>query len=387
MDMHKPNYQNGSIVNLMSSVKKALGGKSKYKPLEGSNFSNISEKNIVLIIIDGFGYNYLTKYGRNSFLYKNLKGKMTSVFPTTTASALTTFSTGLAPQQHALTGWFMYLKEIGTVSVILPFTSRAGGLKLSKGKIKYKDIYNEKSFFEDLKTVSTFIIKHKAYINSEFSCLVDKGAKKLPFSNLSGFFRQINKALNTASNKKYILAYWDSLDSLCHKKGVDSQETKKHFNELDKKIKSLAKSLKSKNTVIIISADHGLIDTKEKGRIIELKNHSRFVETLAMPLSGEPRAVYCYVKPRKVKQFENYVKTEFKNVCDMYKSDDLIKNNYFGLFEPNEKLKERIGDYVLIMRKNYIMKDLVLGEEQNIFIGNHGGMSEDEMFVPLVVVE
>ena len=136
--MYKPNYQNGSIVNLMSSIKEVLGGKSRYKPLDIFDFSNISKKNIVLIVIDGLGYNYLTKYGKDSFLYKNLKGKMTSVFPATTASAMTTFSTGLAPQQHALTGWFMYLKEIGAVSVILPFTSRAGDLKLTKGKIKYK---------------------------------------------------------------------------------------------------------------------------------------------------------------------------------------------------------------------------------------------------------
>jgi len=384
--MYKPNYQNGSIVNLMSSIKGVLGGKSRYKPLDIFDFSNISKKNIVLIVIDGLGYNYLTKYGKDSFLYKNLKGKMTSVFPATTASAMTTFSTGLAPQQHALTGWFMYLKEIGAVSVILPFTSRAGDLKLTKGKIKYKDIYNEKSFFEDLKTASTSI-KHKAYIDSEYSRLVDKGAKKLPFSNLNGFFRQINKALNTTDNKKYILAYWAKLDSLCHEKGADSQEAKGHFNELDKKVKSLADSLKNKNTAIIISADHGLIDTKEKNKIIELKNHPRFVETLAMPLSGEPRVVYCYVKPQKVKEFENYVKTEFKNACEIYKSDDLVKNNYFGLFEPNEKLKDRIGDYVLIMKENYIMKDLVLGEDQSIFIGNHGGVSEEEMFVPLIVVE
>ena len=88
-----------------------------------------------------------------------------------------------------------------------------------------------------------------------------------------------------------------------------------------------------------------------------------------------------------VRQFESYVKSEFNHVCKMYKSDDLIKKNYFGLFKPNEKLKERIGDYVLIMRDDYIMRDYVLGEEQIIPIGNHGGTSREEMFVPLVVIE
>ena len=295
--MYKPNYQNGSIVNLMSSIKKVLGGKSKYKPLKNFELSRISGKNIVLIVIDGLGYDYLTQYGKDSFLYKNLERKITAVFPATTASAMTAFSTGLPPQQHALTGWFMYLKEIGAVSTILPFTTRAGDLKLGNGKIEYKDIYNGGSFFEDLKATSVSI-KHRAYCDSEYSRLVEKGAKKLPFSNLNGFFRQINKSLNSISGKKYILAYWAELDELCHRKGVGSKETRKHFNDLDEKIELFARSVENKNTAIIISADHGLIDTKKKNKIIELKNHPRFVETLSMPLSGDTRLVYCYVRPR-----------------------------------------------------------------------------------------
>lgn len=105
-----------------------------------------------------------------------------------------------------------------------------------------------------------------------------------------------------------------------------------------------------------------------------------------MPLSGEPRVVYCYVKPNKIKQFENYVKTKLANVCEIHKSEELIRKNYFGLYEPNEKLKNRIGDYTLIMKDNFIMKDLVFGEDQNIYTGNHGGVSREEMIVPLIVI-
>ena len=79
----------------------------------------------------------------------------------------------------------MYLKEIGVISAILPFTSRAGDLKLQKGKIKYGKIYNEKSFFEDLAVTST-CIKDADYVNSEYSLLVTKGAKRLGFSKIDG---------------------------------------------------------------------------------------------------------------------------------------------------------------------------------------------------------
>ena len=104
-----------------------------------------------------------------------------------------------------------------------------------------------------------------------------------------------------------------------------------------------------------------------------------------MPLCGDSRTAYCYVYPSKTKQFENYVKTRLNKFCKLYKNHEIIKNNYFGLFEPNPKLIERIGDYVLIMKENYILKDKILKQKRYYSIGHHGGTSKDEMFVPLIV--
>jgi len=383
--IYLPNYKDGSIVNLMSSLKKAFGGKSPYQPLKNFDIGKISDKNVVLLIIDGLGYEFLKKYGKGSFLYKNLKGEMTSVFPATTASAMTSFSTGVAPQQHGLAGWFMYLKEIKAISIILPFVTRAGKLSLEK-KIKYSAIYNQKSFFEGLKADS-FSLSHEDYFDSTYSRVASKGAKRLAFSSLNNFFQQIKNTLKNGKKRKFMLAYWAKFDSLCHHKGADSQKARKHFWQLDKKIANLAKSLKNSNTIIIVSADHGLINTREKNKIIKLSDHPKLAETLSMPLSGEPRIVYCYVKLQKVEQFKKYIKTKLAKACSLCKSTDLIRKNYFGLFQSNKKLKDRVGDYTLIMKDNYIMKDFVPGEEdRTIKIGNHGGVSREEMIVPLIVI-
>ena len=115
-------------------------------------------------------------------------------------------------------------------------------------------------------------------------------------------------------------------------------------------------------------------------------DHPKLVETLTLPLTGEPRAVYCYVRPSKVREFKHYVKTELAHCCDLYKSENMIDNNWYGLYTPNQRLEERIGDYVLIMKDNYIMKDVLLGDELKIHIGNHGGVSREEMLVPLIVI-
>ncbi len=138
---------------------------------------------------------------------------------------------------------------------------------------------------------------------------------------------------------------------------------------------------------MIISADHGLINTNEPKKIIEIKNHPEFAKTMTLPLCGEPRVAFCYVKPLKIKQFKDYIKKNFSECCDIYKSEDLIKKNYFGLFGANPKLSDRVGDYVLIMKGDYIIKEFVEGEDFNIFIGNHGGVSKEEMFVPLIILD
>jgi len=85
-------------------------------------------------------------------------------------------------------------------------------------------------------------------------------------------------------------------------------------------------------------------------------------------------------------QFEAYVKQHFDGICELYKGEELISNSYFGLFEPDKRLFDRVGDYVLIMRDNYVIKDFLLGEEERFNIGYHGGVSKEEMFVPLIVI-
>ena len=110
-------------------------------------------------------------------------------------------------------------------------------------------------------------------------------------------------------------------------------------------------------------------------------------ETLVLPLSGERRVAYCYVCPNKVKQFEQYVKQKLRKECTLYKSEELVKRGYFGLGLENSKLLERIGDYTLIMKENYVIFDELLGEKRSFHIGNHGGISKEEMFVPLIVIK
>ena len=386
-DFCLPNYKDGSIVNLMSSIAGAFGTKMKYKQLKIFSSSELkNSKNVVLLIIDGLGYNYLMKEGRQSVFYSHLYGSMTSTFLPTTAAAITSFLTGVAPQQHGHTAWFMNLKEIGAVTKVLPFNPRIGGPVLSEQGIKISDIIDEKPFVSKLKC-KTITIHPKRLVDTDFTSLMSKTATKLSYKDdeIDSLFSQIKKAIKSSNRRKYIYSYWPVLDSLNHKYGVNSKKAEKHFKELDKKIRKFIKSLEGTNTTLIITADHGFVNTSEN-KFIKAENHPDFLDCLTIPLCGEGRTPFCYVHPSKTKKFENYVKTKMKKYCHIFKSEDLIKKNYFGLFKPNPKLFDRLGDYILICKENYIIKDLIEKGKEHKNVGHHGGISPDEMIVPLIVI-
>ena len=124
----RPDYQGGSIANLMSSIAAARGYRSSMYPvlsLDGADNLH-SYTNIVLLVIDGLGYNYVVNKGEGGVLQRHLKGRMTSVFPSTTATAIPTFLTGNPPQQHGLIGWVIYLAEVDGVEFVNDLLEHVG---------------------------------------------------------------------------------------------------------------------------------------------------------------------------------------------------------------------------------------------------------------------
>ena len=387
--MQIPDYNGNSIVNLMSTILSHFEVDSPYSNLKIFQPNELTDDDtIVLLIIDGLGYNFLSKKGRDSFLFENLKGKISSVFPTTTAAAMTTFYSGLAPQNHSVPAWFTYLKEIGMVSAILPFKTRGYNFHFEKNKIRASDIFSFKKLFENLK-FDYFSILPKALKGSPYSNYVLEGSTQIGYRNLDDFFKKnlFTTLRKSVKKKKYIVAYWPKFDAISHDNGIQSHAAIEHFRELDKNIAKFSSKLKEKDSKIrlIITADHGLIDTIPE-HTIWLKDHPKLHETLTLPVCGEPRAPFFYVRPSKMTDFENYIRNHLNHVGDLVKGETLIKENYFGLYEPNKQLFNRTGDYILLMKDNYILRDQLIGETRHELIGNHGGLSDDELFVPLIII-
>ncbi|MDH5378937.1 MAG: alkaline phosphatase family protein, partial [Gammaproteobacteria bacterium] len=373
-------------VNLMASLHGCCGWQSGvYKPLSVLDADRLSSSdNIVLLVVDGLGKRWLESYASGGLLHSHLKHTMYSVFPSTTSAALTSFATGLAPKQHAVTGWFMYLQETACVAAILPFKPRIGGSTFSEMGITMEDVLGLSSVYPHLNR-KCFVVNQEGIVESEFSRLVNSGATRLPYKRLDDCFNQMTDIVRAQEEKQFVYAYWPEFDGLCHLYGVESKKVSTHFEHIEAAIERFVESIKGTNTSLIVTADHGLIDTGAD-RVIHLHDHPVLEDCLQMPFSGEPRAAYAYVHGKKFKQFEDYVSSELSEYMDCFSSESLLDEGYFGLGELNKKLLQRIGDYVLLPKSNYVVKDKIAGEGEFSQIGVHGGLSPEEMEIPLVIL-
>jgi predicted AlkP superfamily pyrophosphatase or phosphodiesterase len=384
--MPLPDYAGGSIVNLVSSIATALGNAScLYPPLRELPPSALGTGNVVLLVIDGLGHDYLAQAQPTSCLRQHLRAAITSVFPSTTATAITTFLTGLAPQQHGLTGWHVYFKELGTVAAVLPFRPRHGGPSLTQSGIDAATLFGHGSLFDRL-TVRSFVVAPQRIVHSEFNLAHAVRALARGYGSLPQFFQRIEEALSGADERRYVYAYYPELDSLAHEHGIASTQVAAHFAELDAAFADFLGRIQGSGSTVVVTADHGFIDTGPD-TMIEVDQHPALAETLVLPLCGESRAAYCYVHAHKREQFERYVLDELSEYTELFESAQLVERGYFGSGEPHPRLLERIGDYTLVMKQNYVIKDWLPNERRHAHIGVHGGVSEQEMMVPLIVVQ
>jgi hypothetical protein len=104
---------------------------------------------------------------------------------------------------------------------------------------------------------------------------------------------------------------------------------------------------------------------------------------LRFPLCGERRVAYCHVHAPE--EFRTKAQDWLETRGEARMSGELVDEGWFGDGTPHPRLAERVGDVALVMNERYTVKDWLPGEPRHLHIGNHGGTSEDEMTIPLIV--
>ena len=383
--MQRPDYGGGSIVNLMNSLVSGLGGRATgYPPLRTLDPARVAAaRRVVLLVIDGLGYEFLVGHAAGGALRAGLAGPIDSVFPPTTATAITTFLTALAPRQHGLTGWYTYLREAGTVATVLPYTTRYGRLSLAGARVSAAALYGLTPVFDRLRVPSTAVLP--AHIaDSEVSRALAGRAIRSAYRSLAGLFRRTLEAVRRAPGRTFVYAYWAEMDSLAHRHGVASAQVAAHLAELDTRFAAFLAALAGTDTLLLVTADHGFVDVPPARRL-RLEDSPDLADALVLPLCGEPRTAYCYLHPQRAERFAEEVAVHLGTAAEARPSHALIEADWFGVGDTHPRLAERVGHWTLLMGDGYALTDRLVGERPCPMVGFHGGTTSAEMRVPLMI--
>lgn len=386
-----PDYSGNSIVNLMISIAQAFGRTDlpvePMRALSGVHQLLAQRGKVVLFIVDGLGFDYLMSQSAGSALRQFVRGSLSSVFPSTTATAITTFLTGRTPIQHGSTGWHMWFPQLATTGAVLTLKRRQTGQPLTALGLDPGHFFDQQSFFAGL-PVPSFAIGPERILNSEYNRAYTKGAQRRGCVSLEHLFSSTLECLRSSPERCYIYTYFADFDSLAHSEGIASRAPMQLLRRFDDAFSEFLSAARGLDATVLVCADHGFIDSP-RDRIIEVADHPRLEACLRLPLCGERRAAYCYIRPGAEKMFEDYVTSQLHDQAWLHRSEDLVDAGWFGsgAFGVHPKLRERIGDYTLVMKENWTIKDWLSGEKRYRHIGVHGGVTHEEMFVPLVVAQ
>ncbi|MEA5595056.1 alkaline phosphatase family protein [Rivularia sp. UHCC 0363] len=363
---------------------------------------------VVLLILDGFGYEQLQTLADSKDAPTIAEAcdrpqgffmPATSVYPSTTVTALTSAATGYAPAQHGMMGTNLYMREIGTIVNFIGFRPQTASTNTPlpdtqfnpETLIRVPNIYlrMEKAGI-DVEIINFYQFKHTSI--SRFTSAGSEAGN----DNFKGYltpsdaFAQLRERLLTKSSqqKSFTYLYVPTIDAVSHRYGPLSSSYKAEVAALDFALKKqLLEPLAGRNdTVLLLTADHGQRYNPLENTLW-LEEHPELTQNLFAPITGESRIRYLHIKHNQQAAVVDYIKHNFSENFFTITPSEAMELGLFGI--PGKPLsreaEDRIGDLLLISHKDWTCRQHITNEERyKGLLGIHAGLSRAEMLIPFL---
>ncbi|HEV2225627.1 MAG TPA: alkaline phosphatase family protein [Nitrososphaerales archaeon] len=398
-----PDYHGYCLSNVPHTIFSVFGlddgGRSLPRDAIGSTETSGTE-NVVLLLLDGLGYREWGKHEEDGFIgalsRKGHVKPISTVFPSTTAAALTTISTGLTPQEHGLPEWYVYMKEIGEVIVTLPF-ALAGEQRRDTlvGTMDPRALFDGPTIFDRLQAagVRSTSLTNRALAHTAYSEVSRHGSKVEPHISASDLSVNLRRLVERAKGKNLFYVYWSLIDTIEHSYGpntdVASLEASLISHALQEGFLSRLSHDAAKRTLVLATADHGQVNVDPK-KTLFMNRFRKLVKVLStnpsgkkIPPWGSARDVFISVDDEHLDETEAYLSHKLKGIASVLRSQDAIKLGLFGINQPSLKFRRRVGNLMILPHgTNTVWYKYRKGDSLDLR-GHHGGLSPDEMTIPL----
>lgn len=375
-------YTKLNIVDLVKYFAKLYGAN-----VQENNKFEILEKYIkptnktLFILVDGLGYSKVKSLEDNSILKKNCIMPINTVIPTSTACVETSIYTASYPNEHGILGWWSYYapKKLSYYSLLL--LNRSTTRTLANEKFNTNEIFNKECIFDKF-NCTVNVLTNDDFIDSDYNKIMCKNINRTGFLDTNNAFSVAARKIQE-TEKNFTFLYLEELDSISHDEGVNSIGATNVIKELEKGINYLLEK-KISDLNIVIVADHGQIDMSE---IIDLNKNNDYRKYFYAEPSIDTRTISFFIKKEYLKEFEEKFTNEFKDDIYLYTKKQVEELELFGPGKLNKNIKNSLGEYIAIVKSDkFLACDREVYEEFRSNVGNHSGLTQDEIQIPLIVI-
>lgn len=332
-------------------------------------------RSAVLVIVDGLGAIQLRAHaGHARHLTAGLgkKDVAYSVFPTTTAAALTSILTGASPGEHGLVGYRVLDRDRDRAVNLLSGWESDG--------IDPRAWQPRPTVFERAvaKGHPAYAIGIAKYARSGFTAATLRGAE---FVAAKSAAERVAIAYQLAADEpgSFIYCYLPEADKAGHRHGVDSAEWIAALEEIDQAL-AIAPP---RNVGVLVTADHGMIDVPAHRQVVLESGDPRLDGV--RHIAGEPRMLHVYLEPDADPRAALATwRATSEGSADVLDRAEAVASGMYGS-EVSADASARIGDLLVVSRGNRAFYDGTAQDQRSRnMIGQHGALTPEEMQVPYI---
>lgn len=395
-----PSYAGQSILNLPASICQLLGAPAiGAAALDEDILSPLGApvQRVIFILMDALALHRLQHWLADgslpvwsSLLQQGLLAPLTSIVPSTTSAALTTLWTGHAPAGHGILGYEMWLKEYGMVANTIkhsPSTFEGDSGSLAKAGFSPETFLPLPTMGGHLQVhgIKTRAYQHINIARSGLSQMLLRDVEIHTFTTPTDLWVNLRRSIEQHPHEKtYFYVYWDMVDTFSHRYGPDDERPPAEFasfsTAFERSFLARLSPALSRNTLVILTADHGQIATHPDPHY-ELKNHPSLSRRLHIQPTGENRLAFLFVRPGQIAAVREYVERTWPNQFLVLDAPYVAEAGLFGPDQHHPRLPDRLGELLLAARGNAY---LWWAGKENRLLGRHGGLHPEEMLVPFL---
>lgn len=327
----------------------------------------------VVFLVDGLGARLLERYAHAApYLATLLETQPPALagVPSTTATSLTSFGTGLPPGAHGLVG----------------FTSRVPGTdRLLNALMWDKDVdplewQPHDTAFARLRRLggSVTVVNKREFRGSGLTVAAHRGADYVGADRVG---ERIAAALAASAERSSLTYLYDGdLDWTGHRYGVASNAWLQQLAMVDAEAEQLREALPAGVRLLVV-ADHGMVDSASESRI-DVDDRTELRDGVAL-LGGEARFRHLYCQRGAVDDVVATWTSVLGDRATVLARHDAITRGWFGAVQPG--VLPRLGDVVVACHGETAVLSTTDFPYEASLVGLHGSLTPDEMLIPLLV--